>query len=386
MVRRNLLLAALVMSVGAGVCWFAPARAGVVNPDISVLGQPIAHWTNDKLDPEHGRIRFDPGETEMVFDAYLNPYAKGFFTLSLSADGLELEEGYFSLLRGLPWGLNLKGGKWRAGFGKLNPLHPHAYPFAERFRVLATYLPGEEALNETGVELSERIPMPGELALTAYADWLQGDTFRRAREASAAPDDPLATDAQADHASESRPAALGRLSMFAPLGDRSGLELGVSGTHGTNNVAAGTRTTVWGSDVKAKLWNSPNSYLLLQGEALLMHRQDAGWAEAVGYTSTSVDPFGFYAFADYNFKIRYDVGASYERYQQPTQDKTWDQAFGAFAGLALMEETTVFRLSWEHFKPGAGDVAGGGTANPDAIDTIWLRVIYSMGPHKAHQF
>jgi hypothetical protein len=29
---------------------------------------------------------------------------------------------------------------------------------------------------------------------------------------------------------------------------------------------------------------------------------------------------------------------------------------------------------------------GNGSATPDNIDTVTLRVIFSMGPHKAHQF
>jgi hypothetical protein len=249
--------------------------------------------------------------------------------------------------------------------------------------VLANYLPGEEALNETGVQLSERLPSPGESSLTASVDWLQGDSFRIEREDSGAADDPLAADPEADRPGESRGAVLGRLAAFAPVGDRSGLEVGLSATSGTNNVAAATRTTVLGADAKLKLWNTDRSYLLLQAEALKLDREEAGWAEGVGYMNTSVKPAGFYLFGDYNWNLRWNAGASYERYQQPTADKTWDQAFGVYAGLALMEETTAFRIGWEHFQAGTPE---GATVDPDAVNTITLRVIYSMGPHKAHQF
>jgi hypothetical protein len=101
----------------------ATAGAGVVNPDISVLGQPFMRWTNDPGDPPPKRATFDPGEVEMVYDSYLNPHAKGYFVTSLASDGLSLEEGHFTLLRGLPAGLELRGGKYRVGFGKLNPMH-----------------------------------------------------------------------------------------------------------------------------------------------------------------------------------------------------------------------------------------------------------------------
>jgi len=142
---RSAAVVALLLVLGAG-----PASAGVINPDISILGQPFARWTDDPSDPSAKRFVLNEGEVETVFDAYLNPYAKGYFVLSLGEEGIEVEEGYFTLLRGLPGGLALKGGKYRVGFGKLNVMHPHAVPFADRPRVLAAYLPGDEAFNATG--------------------------------------------------------------------------------------------------------------------------------------------------------------------------------------------------------------------------------------------
>jgi hypothetical protein len=366
----------------------AAARAGVVNPDISVVGQPSIRTTDDSADPDHKRVRLDVGETEIVFDSYLNPYARGSFILSLGADRIELEEGYFTLLRGLPGGLNLKGGKYRVGFGKLNTAHPHANPFTEPFRVLTTYLPGDESFNETGVSLSERIPMPGDCSLTASADWLQGDTFRRSREpdsSAVAAGDPLNQYASGpDRTGETRPAVLGRLSGFAMIGERSAIEFGLSATQGTNNIAATARTRVFGADVKAKLWNSARSYLVLQGEALKLDREDAAWdPTTVRYVKDKVTPFGGYFFADYNFSQRYNAGASYERYQADTADKEWNQAVGLFTGFALMEETTAFRADWTRFQPGKSE---GASSSPAAVNTFTFRVIYSMGPHKAHQF
>jgi len=361
------------------------ASAGVVNPDISVIGQPFIRITDDPGDPSRKRPVLDAGEVELNFDAYLNPYARGTFVPSLSQDGMELEEGYFQLLRGLPAGLALKGGKYRVGFGKLNPQHPHAYPFADRFHVMSAYLPGDESLNETGASFSERIPMPGTFSLTASADWLQGDSYRIERSPSGAPNDPLVTaSTDGDRAAEPRPAFNGRLAGFAQVGERSGLELGLSATGGTNNVAASARTYVYGADVKAKLWRSANAYLILQGELFHLERDDAGWDEpTASYTRTRVSPTGGYAYADYNFGIRYNAGGSYERFQEPTADEISDQAFKLWLGYALMEETTAFRLDWDRFSPGRPP---GAPEDPASVNTVTLRVIFSMGPHKAHQF
>jgi hypothetical protein len=380
---RTLAGASALIAVAA----LAPsARAGVVNPDISLIGQPFVRWTDAAGDPARKRFVLDPGETELAIDAPLNPYARGAAVFSFADGAVDVEEAYFQMLRGLPAGLALKGGKYRAGFGKLNPAHPHAYPFADRPHVLAAFLPGAEAFNETGLQLSEQLALPHDIALTASADWLQGDSFRRDRDTTgSAANDPQrgAAAGTGDRALEPRAAGLGRLSAFVPIGDRSGLELGSSYTQGTNNVAAATRTAVFGTDAKLKYWTGANSYLLIQTEFLALNREDAGWnAIAADYAKSKINTTGGYAFLDWNFSPRYDAGVSFETYQDPAAGDATASAFGAFAGLALMEETTSFRLGWERFAPAHAT----GTPAPDAVNTVTVRVLYSMGPHKAHQF
>jgi hypothetical protein len=177
---------------------------------------------------------------------------------------------------------------------------------------------------------------------------------------------------------------LGRLAGFGGISDRSGYELGISATEGTNNVAAGTRTRVLGADAKFKLWTSAFSYVVLQGEVLHQNLEEAGWdPTAAGYTKTTLSPTGGYAYADYNFKIRYNVGAGFERFQDSSPDETWNTAIKVFAGYSLLEETTAFRLDWDHFSPGTPP---GAPEAPADVNTVTLRVIFSMGPHKAHQF
>lgn len=352
-----------------------PVLAGSINPNISILGQPHAVYTDDPSDPNRGRGQFHAGETEIVFDDYLNPYARGYFVVSFGHGEAGVEEGYFTLFRGLPGDIALRGGKYRAPFGALNPVHRHVNPFAVPFRMLMTYLPGEESFNETGIDVSRRFPIVGDFSINAQVDVLQGDSFRMEREPTEADADPLNADGD-DRAGESRPAFLGRVSGFAMLGERSGIEFGVSATGGTNNVAAGTRTYLYGADAKVKLWTSPQAYLLLQGEAMALNREDAAWDPADGYTHDTVKPAGGYLFADYNFGVRYNVGGGYERYQEPTADKPVMQTFGLWAGYALMEETTALRLDWRRTAPDEGD----------GYNTVVFRVIYSMGPHKAHQF
>jgi hypothetical protein len=370
---------ALALAIAGVPCALGaqPALAGPTNPNISIIGQPFARLTDDPSDVNRERLAFEPGEVELVFDDYLNPYAKAFFTLALGEEGLDLEEGYFDLVRGLPLGLALRGGQYRVGFGKENPAHPHAYPFAERFRVLAAYLPGEEAYIETGVSVSKLFALPADRSLTLAIDALTGDSFRIEREPSASPDDPLNNPAESgDRDEETRLAVSGRASWFAELGEQSAVEVGASATHGTTNVAADARATVVGLDAKTKLWTSPEAYLLLQAEGLWLDRQNVGWESGVGYTESAVDALGGYVYGDYNWARRYNAGLGWERFEDPTVGGGASSAVRAFTGLALLEESTAFRLDWERFYPATGD----------PFNTTTLRAIFSLGPHKAHPF
>jgi hypothetical protein len=338
------------------------AIAGVTNPDISVLGQMRTYLTDDPADINRKRVQISFNETEMVADAALNPYAHGTFVLSVADGSIEVEEGYMDLVRGLPAGLKLRAGKYRIGFGKINAVHPHAYSFIERFRVLAAYLPGEESFNETGTQLSYRLPLPGDISSTLSADVLQGNTFH--------PDE-----------SEARPAIVARWSNFFLLRDPSALDIGASFAQGTNNVANRTRTNLFGVDAKAKLWSSPRSNLVLQGECIAMDRENAVFDSTLtDHVKEHVRRVGGYLFGDFTWNKRYNLGVKYEGFQRPesTPDgqKAWDQSFGAFAGLALMEETTLFRLAWDRFIP----------EHETAYNTFTLQLVFSMGPHKAHQF
>jgi hypothetical protein len=338
------------------------ARAGVTNPDLSVIGQMRTFLTDDPQDLNRKRAQISFDESEIVADAALNPYAHGTFVFAIADGSIEVEEGYLDIVRGLPKGLKFRAGKYRIGFGKLNPVHPHAYPFIDRFRVLAAYLPGDESFNEPGAQLSYRLPLPGDVSSIVSADVLQGNSFH--------PDE-----------AESRPAVVARWSNFFLLNDPSAMDVGLSFAQGTNNVANATRTSVYGVDAKVKLWSSPRSNLVAQGELLAMDREDGARDSTTNALTTRHSRrAGGYVFADYTLNKRYNGGLKYEGFQRPELAadgaKAWDQSVGLFTGFSFMEETTLFRLAWDRFLP----------QHKTAYNTFTLQLVFSMGPHKAHQF
>ena len=158
------------------------------------------------------------------------------------------------------------------------------------------------------------------------------------------------------------------------LGEATPLDVGVSATRGTNNVQWGTKTAVYGADIKTKIPFSSLTKLTLQGEYFYNN-------STVAVDTNTGDPThmgrqGFYAFADLNFKQRWNAGLIYDQYKPPENKDRTNRAIKCFAGYSLLEETTLLRITGERFKP----------ENSPAVHTVMFQVLFSMGPHKAHQF
>lgn len=355
MIRMRTAASVAVSCLSIISCLPASAAAGPANPDISAMGQILFTHTDDATSDDANTTAFTIGETELVFDAYLNPYAKGMFVFSVEDSALNTEEAYITVFKGLPVGLAFKGGKYRIGFGKLNPVHPHAYPFIEAPRVLAAMLPGDEGFNETGAQASLLLPTAGSWASTISAEVISASSF---------------------HPDETKTANgwVGRWSNSLLINDYVPVEAGASATQGTNSVQWQAKTNVYGADIKTKIPFSSQTALTVQSEYFYNS------SDVVADTTTghcfSAGRSGFYAYANLTFWQKCNAGVMYDQYQPVDNASFTNRAINIFIGYSLMEETTVFRLSCEQFIPEGAPI----------VRTYTLQAVYMMGPHKAHQF
>jgi hypothetical protein len=333
------------------------ANAGVVNPDISAIGQVVGKYSDDSLSPFPKKPTLELGEVELMLDAALNPYLTGAFVLSLDTKSIEIEEAYASVIRGLPLNLGLKAGKYRLGFGRLNPMHPHAYPFISTPRIMdpriAKLIPGDESFNDVAVEASTLIPVVGSYAISVSGDLLQGDSFH--------PDTVTANFG-----------GLARIVNSFVVADLVPSEIGLSFTEGTNDPRYDTKSLVAGVDLKTKLALSPTVTAIVQGELIY---KNAEHVDSLGAFSTE-NRTGLYAFTDFRFQAHYNAGVLYEQYQSPNSASQTDRGIKPFVGFAVLEESTLVRLAYEYFMPATGKTS----------NTVELQFLYSMGPHKAHLF
>jgi hypothetical protein len=386
-----------------------PARA-LVQPDISAIGDFRAYTGNWKnLDgaksPRNGNLNLSFKELELAIAGYLNPFAKAWVTVSTPGDGLEIEEAYATIFKGLPLKSEIRAGKFLVDFGKLNTNHVHAYPFIDR-PLAQRVLIGSDGFKDQGINWNFLLPL--KLYSKVSLSVLKGDIFG----ASDTPENTL------DGRNTKQPIVNGHWNVFVPIGEKGDLDVGISGlrgrykgkyAYGTGDSASGfhdLNATMGGVDVKYKIrWDDYTS-LILQGE-LIANRRDI-FTDKFETRSN----FGAFGFVDYRFRKRYNIGFMIDRapgiydntaddYEQnipdnksnsltaALDDKNSTMAYTIFTGFSLLEETTLFRLMGQYITYNISDPSR--LVDPTMTwkkpeFAVVLQMIWSMGPHKAHEF
>ena len=379
MTNKSFIPLVLVTSLLLGARTSAQTSA---NPDLSFIarfivdtqdGKRLAAGVREFSRPD---LRFE--ELEFIAQSYLNPFAKGTVVLTLSGPDVELaklglEELYADVVRGLPLDLNLRVGKYRAEFGKLNTMHPHAWQFVTQPLSHEVFL-GEEGLNELGISLSALLPT-GDIATKLSFDVLRGNTIG---EASGIEDTTDATPWYSNAA---------RLTSFFPMGDESDLELGLSAYTGIHDPYNRERFFYANLDFKYK-WK-PSSYtsLTFQGEYLLNKRTALMSRDFIKFTDERGEPLkkhlttsGLFLLADYQFLKSYSIGTRYDWSQTPYSAEDQAQAISFFFGYYPVEETLGMRLHYQHTTRELPN------APTESVNYIGLQFLFSLGPHKAHPF
>ena len=146
--------------------------AKVLNPDIAVIGDFLGAAGNSAHRPTPS---FEMHESELALQAILDPYARADFFLSFGEQGVTLEEGYitFPALKG---GFQLRAGKMRASFGKVNTLHNHVLPWTDRPLVTQNLVAGEDGINDAGLAISRIFAGPNQIFVEGTAQVFRGDS------------------------------------------------------------------------------------------------------------------------------------------------------------------------------------------------------------------
>lgn len=327
------------------------ARSGISsNPDIGVVGDFQGSYIS------RGKKNLDAylNETEVSFQAVVDPYIRADFFVSFGRDGttnkygVNIEEGYLTTLS-LPYKLQLKAGKFKQAVGRINPVHAHSLPFIDMPNAYENYF--GEGLNDEGLSMSWLLPnnkFYQELIVQATSGREESPSFMKSE--------------------SNRFIYLGHLKNFFTINDNSTLELGITGISGPNDSARVTNMLTGDLTYKWKPVKM-NTYKSLTWQSEFYYSNAA-------YTETeSRNSIGLYSFIQYQVAKRLFLTGRYDYAQKPFNKKIIEQAYSLTAGWTATEfskieveaKTTDDNLQSRYYQ-------------------AWLRWIFVIGAHGAHQY
>jgi hypothetical protein len=262
--------------------------------------------------------------------------------------------------RYFPGGLGLTAGKVLVDFGQLNQVHAHAYPFVDRPLMHELFF-GEEGIKDVTARIDWIAPWET-AAIRASAGGVRGDLFL-------GPEEEREAGEGEEEEAEPEFGATGRIELFAEPSPNISFLLGGSILHGVLDPAADANATWYGPDLKVRFDLGPNTALVVNGEAAF------GSLDATEGTS-SADPTGWFAGADLRATQRWNLGAFAESASGRFDDGSHTRRYGGFIGLALLEETTLFRIVGRATDPDEGE------SETEAI----AQAIFALGPHQPHRY
>ena len=232
-------------------------------------------------------------ESELGFQAIIDPYARGDFFLSFGEEGVNLEEGYITFTA-LPAGLVAKVGKMRAAFGKVNTLHNHVLPWVDRPLVTNNMVGGEDGIDDAGVSVQRIFAAPKGIFMEATGQLFRGDSGNA--------QSPLF------HASvKNDVSTVAHLRSYKDITESTNLDLGVSYARGHNDQGSNFLTQLYGIDATLR-WRPLRRSIYHS----FVGRSELIWSQRQQLPSEQ-RAFGFYTSGDYQLGRRWFLGGRFDR-------------------------------------------------------------------------
>ncbi len=371
---RSLYLGVIVTILATITLQTASAQSNR-NPDLSFIGDFRA-WVQDTetaAGTEANKLQLEFTELEIAAGGYLNPYARADVALGLhgAEGGIDIEEAYLTLLRGLPLNLQLKAGQYLVDFGKINQQHPHQWVWITRPLMHQEFF-GEEGFKDVGIQLSTLVPL-GETALT-----LSGNILKTGGLGAQHHHDEATIEEETEMEPPPDLGFSGRAGVFVPLTPILGLELGGSFLNAEFDPDENRRANLIGADLTLKWKPSEYTSIKAQIEGIVQYRTVQEEDTLTGDSSErEVRSTGLLGAIDWRFHKRYNLGAFLD-YTQGAQDSEENRTgYGITAGFSLMEESTRFGFLLRRDE---------GSDIETAYTTVLLQILWSLGPHKPHVF
>ncbi|MBM4137576.1 MAG: hypothetical protein FJ241_12215 [Nitrospira sp.] len=369
----------------------------LLNPSISLIFDSLYYQTNlseEELEEReipgyvalhehgegshsHGHGTFEKGfnlrSAELTIFAPVDPYFNLYATIPFTEDGSEVEEAYF-VTTSLPAGLQIKGGKFKSGFGRFNAFHPHAWDFVDAPLPYTAFL-GGEGLIEKGVQFTYLPPLPV-YTLLGF-EILQGENeVLYGEEAKSGPH-----------------AYAGFAKMSLDFGEYNTILWGISVTGGetkTESIEHETEfsgdSVLYGAELTYKWKPSKDRSLILQSEYLLRHQTgdfeylEDSTVDSLKRTQDGLYLQGLYQIDRWRIGARYDVLSIFkDTYKLAGEEEDFGDNPYRLTGSLEFNPTEFSRLRLQYTYDKS---AGNGKENNE----LFLQLILGIGAHGAHSF
>jgi len=342
----------------------------------AMANRGIPGFTTQGLDQRQG-LTVD--SAELFFFSPVDPYLNFYANLPVTDAGIEIEEAYV-VTTALPEGWQIKGGKFKSNFSRLDSQHPHAWDFWDIALPYRAFLGGEGLGGEKGVQLTYLPALP--IYTIFGAEVLQGEN-------------PLLFGGDAEEGPHA-------FSFFVKssldTSDHSTLYFGPSVLFGktrSTSIIPGAEVTgnssLYGMEAVWKWKPTSRRTLTIQSEYLLFTQSgNAVSSDPADPTITIIDPLrrkqdGFYIQGIYRIN-RWGIGARYDTinvfsdtFKQADVQTDYGKPRRVTASLEYNpSEFTRIRLQVSHDR---SDTVTGRT-NDEAI----LQFNFTVGAHPAHSF
>jgi hypothetical protein len=340
-------------------------------------------------DPNQRGFTLQQGEFSL--SGAVDPYFTGESHVIYTPDGVELEEAFLTTTA-LPHGLQLEAGHFFTEFGRINPLHPHAWNWIDQ-PVINTRLFGGDGLRNPGLRLGWLAPLPWFSEVSLGAQNASGETavsFLGEQEGDGIGGRPLI---DRDVRNLGDLLYLTRWENAWTLSDSLSMKIGASGLFGPNATGWDERTRIYGADLVFK-WRPARNFrgwpfFLVESELMKRDYEAAAVVDAAGVTTlpaTTLYDWGFYLQSLYGFRYGWAGGLRYE-YATGSGQSVGGRGSAPFRAdrqrlspLLVWHPTEFSRIRLQY----NFDIAE--QLDPDEAHTGWVGFEILYGAHAAHKY
>jgi hypothetical protein len=391
-----------ISSTGAGASLTQPITIGggknymnISLDGLFALAYSSARNLNDIEVGDHDPQQrgFNARNTELAFDGAVDPYFEGFANIVFKLDNdnettVEVEEAFMQTTS-LPFNLQLKGGQFFAGFGRLNPTHPHTWDFADTPLVNGLFL-GPDGLRGVGLQGSWTLPLPWYSQLIFASQNGRGSTgfsFRNPGD-NGMFFDRITTDREVRGLQDF--VWIPRFENSFNLSETQTVLAGVSGAFGSNETGANSRTQIYGADLLYK-WKSARAeggFPFVKWQTEFMYRRfEAGYGANDSFpVAETFHDWGLYSQVLWGLKKGWVVGIRGDYVHMQNSDFTDDldrqSRWRLSANLTWYPtEFSKIRLQYnQDFLEQNFFLSG------REVESIFLQWEFILGAHGAHKF